>query len=687
MEEYMISEYISNEYLSDDFLYDNIGFFIKMTDIYDNNYDSFLYIYNYFLNEVMYLNSFLETDLYDTINYMTSIDIVKMNPKLQFLEYTFNSYENIYDYISYMKTVFTNEGVIKLMEKYPDSLYAFVSTDAHILQKNELDYEYSNDYIDNFCKTLKFILQPINIKNIIDHPFLKEYSISSLLLLLILYKFLVQLYIAKEYAIFIVDFILKNKDNKIIPQSHFILPKYNGILSSIETEHINIKELLNYSIYQSNEAVNDKIDNTMVEKHKKESKKMEKEETLFNNIISKIKLKTNDIIQKGKDIKKRLTGHYDFYKKYLGRIDGLFKFYADAAQIKENKLKGDPVKILNNEAVTYIRDIIINSRKLYQELVTLAKSIASDDNVENILKQFAKFLDININELKESEKLDLKKMIYSRAIYKMGEVLLQNGNHEVYGYTLDSIKENNKLPPPNHVIVSLFVVNPHEEPQAQSVSSIFDGPESFKIMDKNQQIDITKMVSMSNDELAKIGNTDDLKKLIEMQKISKLKVTQFIRSAFNQGDKDEKNKVNRYKRMIENGWDGLIQAMKEFQNFKNYLIDVCSSYLNMVERIDKLCRMAIAEMLLIEKSSKDVRYNDNLKAGTYREIEKNMQDKRDTKKDAVSFTDKINKSDKENRIDIKQGNGSLDSNDNEIKRKLKEGANELKDYMKRNRFV
>lgn len=684
----MISEYMSNEYLSNDFLYDNVGFFIKMIDIYDNNdCDSFSYIYNYFLNEVIYLSSFLESDAYNVVDYMTTINNIKANSSLQFLEYTFNLFNNIYNYIHHIKTIFTTEGIIKLMKRYPDSLYTFVSTNAHILQENNLNNEYSNDYIDDFCKTLKFILQPITVKDIIDHPFLKEYSISSLLLLLILYKFLVQLYIAKEYAIFIVNFILENKDKKIIPQSHFTILKYSNILSLIGTENINIKELLNYSIYQSNEAVNDKIDNTMVKRHKKESEKMEKEETIFNNLISKIKLKTNDIIQKGKDIKKRLTGHYDFYKKYLGRIDGLFKFYADTAQIKENKLKGDPVKVLNNEAITYIRDIIVNSRTLYQELLLLSKSIASNDNIENILKQFAKFLDVNINELKESEKLDLKKMIYSRAIYKMGEVLLQNGNHEVYGYTLDSIKEDNKLPPPNHVIVSLFVVNPHEEPQLQSVSSIFDGPESFKIMNKNQQIDITKMVSMSSDELAKIGNSNDLKKVIEMQKINKLKITQFVRSHFNQSDKDERNKVNRYKRMIEHGWDGLIQAMKEFQNFKNYLIDVCSSYLNMVERIDNLCRMAIAEMLLIEKNNKDVRYEDNLKAGTYKEIEKNMQDKRDTKKDAISFTDKINMSDKENKIDRKQGNGNFDSNDNEIKRKLKEGANELKDYMKKNKFV
>lgn len=366
---------------------------------------------------------------------------------------------------------------------------------------------------------------------------------------------------------------------------------------------------------------------------KKELKDLEdEEEKSIDNKMANAKLKQRKFFKKVKDVWKKVTGQAGFYKKYIGRIDGLMEHYGSIAELKENEMFGDPVVLLTGRAQHYIKYVVKSFQKLHDDVMNTANKVASSITLEGQIRAAKSFIG---KDFKEDDK-NYGKMFYSAFMRKVGSILLEKGELKVYGYTIDSIAENYKLPPPNHLIVSLFVRNPHEEPKIRSVNDIFEGPGSFKIMSDVNKIPIYEISDISSKTVADTGSKN------EIHKINELHIKSFTnaKSMLSGLSGEDKAAARRKLNATESLWKSIKASLKEFIAFKFYIISCGDVYSNMVDRVDTLCRQAISEMLIIEKGEKDERHGTGFGGSSYGEINKNLQNKNDTKQQSYTLAEK-----------------------------------------------
>ena len=309
----------------------------------------------------------------------------------------------------------------------------------------------------------------------------------------------------------------------------------------------------------------------------------------------------------------RQRKNLSFYKKYLDRVQsGLYERFASQAIVTENDMVDDPVQILKGSAQNYIRSLVKNINSLYETVTKMAKDLESKPSVDSaipVIQSYCKdILDQKISGKRIDEnKLTWKEKLINATRYKIAKILLSNRDTGVYGYTPRNIVLK-KYPTPNHLIVTLFVKDPEMKPHEQNVSDIFKSPESFEILADSDKQDVFNIANMTEAILNKTVNNKVLNEIKENKNIC---LTKFKNA--NIEDKKDQGKI------LDSIWDGLNASCKELLSRKAYLIDCINIYFDMILRIDELGIKCIKEMLNVEESVNDDRYNKSSKLNHFKD--------------------------------------------------------------------
>ena len=265
----------------------------------------------------------------------------------------------------------------------------------------------------------------------------------------------------------------------------------------------------------------------------------------------------------------------------------------------------DPVSILTGSAQNYIRSIVSDINKLYQTVTQLSKSLESKVTAEqaiSVVSGFCKeYISENINGSNvNQDKLSWKDRILNSTKYKIAKILMSHRETGIYGYTSKNMVLKG-FPKPNHLIVTLFVVNPEEKPHEQSVTDIFKSADSFDILANSNKQDVFNVSNMITAIMEKTVNDkvlNDIKQQKQMA-IAKFKETPI------DNKKDEA-------KIIDSIWEGINASCKELLDKKVYLIDCINMYFDMILRIDNLAVNSIKQMLDVENANRDKKYDSSL---------------------------------------------------------------------------
>ena len=329
-----------------------------------------------------------------------------------------------------------------------------------------------------------------------------------------------------------------------------------------------------------------------------------KEQTIFDK-LKEIPSKASTLSKKFQ-LWARQGKNLVFYRKYLDRVkSGLYERYASQALITENDMVDDPVSILTGSAQNYIRSIVSDINKLYQTVTQLSKSLESKVTAEqaiSVVSGFCKeYISENINGSNvNQDKLSWKDRILNSTKYKIAKILMSHRETGIYGYTSKNMVLKG-FPKPNHLIVTLFVVNPEEKPHEQSVTDIFKSANSFDILansNKQNVFNVSNMVTAVMEKTVNDKVLNDIKQQKQMA-IAKFKETPI------DNKKDEA-------KIIDSIWEGINASCKELLDKKVYLIDCINMYFDMILRIDNLAVNSIKQMLDVENANRDKKYDSSL---------------------------------------------------------------------------
>ena len=353
-------------------------------------------------------------------------------------------------------------------------------------------------------------------------------------------------------------------------------------------------------------------------KHRVEAKKAEQKD-LFDK-LKELPHKANHVIQRARMFKRKL-GNMGYYKKYLDRVEsGLYERFG-SAEVLENQMKGDPVQILKNEAQQYIQEIVHKLNELYQEVLKMSKELEDKTTAEaciNVIKKYCSEYASDTNKYGnkiDQNKLSWKTKLLEATKFKIAKILMRNGERKVYGYTMRNMVQKG-YPKPNHLIVTLFVENPEEKPQRQTVKDIFTDVKSFEIIGNADKSDVFNVSGMTEAVLSKTVNNNIMNEI----KLTREAALKAFANANIPNKKDEG-------KIIDEIWDGIRDSCKELLTRKEYMIDCINVYFDMILRIDKLARKSIEAMLELENASMDKKYKNSLNVSHTRD--KNEYDEND----------------------------------------------------------
>ena len=329
-----------------------------------------------------------------------------------------------------------------------------------------------------------------------------------------------------------------------------------------------------------------------------------KEQTIFDK-LKEIPSKASTLSKKFQ-LWARQGKNLVFYRKYLDRVkSGLYERYASQALITENDMVDDPVSILTGSAQNYIRSIVSDINKLYQTVTQLSKSLESKVTAEqaiSVVSGFCKeYISENINGSNvNQDKLSWKDRILNSTKYKIAKILMSHRETGIYGYTSKNMVLKG-FPKPNHLIVTLFVVNPEEKPHEQSVTDIFKSADSFDILANSNKQDV---FNVSNMVTAVMEKTVNDKVLNDIKQQKQMAIAKFKETPID-NKKDEA-------KIIDSIWEGINASCKELLDKKVYLIDCINMYFDMILRIDNLAVNSIKQMLDVENANRDKKYDSSL---------------------------------------------------------------------------
>lgn len=319
--------------------------------------------------------------------------------------------------------------------------------------------------------------------------------------------------------------------------------------------------------------------------------------------LSKVPVQTKTAINKLRlFVHNRTSVHV--YKQSLGKIDGLYDFYADKAFIDETRFKGDPVLILKNTICPNIIRIGKEMAKLADETEGMMKKCGTMSTKEAVIelgeKWARKLPDLTLAGEK-MEELNLKQKIKFSTRTRMVDILMKEPEGlKIYGFTRESMIVK-ALPPVNHYLVSMMLVNPQEKPQNMAVSEIFEGPDSFRIMANAEKGDIFQIGELMNAVLNNKLNAETFQRIED-----KMKQTQSKFKGMTNSDDSEHNKEveKLYKQVL----DGFKDSIEILAKQKIYISDMINVYGNLIMRTDLLVQRCLKQLMLVESENADPRY-------------------------------------------------------------------------------
>lgn len=327
--------------------------------------------------------------------------------------------------------------------------------------------------------------------------------------------------------------------------------------------------------------------------------------TFMNKTTNKINQLANRVrffLKKG-GLRKRL-----FYRKHMGKIEGLFKFYAQRVQVPENKLKGDPVKIIQNDCKEYLEGVIKQFININQSYFKLSDSLVDTNSLDEAIKKINLFITYD-EKLNQDNYNKVKAILKTDMVFKFATILMKNNT--IYGHTIESVTKKRKLPPPNHAIVSLFTENPQQKPELTSISDIFESADSFKTMYYKEK-DVYNSILTINLSLMQKVNGKTMKRVNQKEDddIKNLMISNFRKT----GNSDEDLKK------LKNAVRGVYSAWQAYIVKQNYIYRMNTVYYKMIRRIDKMCQTSVKLLSNAEKndSQKDKRYNTGTKTKGYK---------------------------------------------------------------------
>lgn len=297
------------------------------------------------------------------------------------------------------------------------------------------------------------------------------------------------------------------------------------------------------------------------------------------------------------------------YSRTLGKMDGLFEQYGGDAQIKENNFKDDPVIILKDQLTPDIIRIGKEVAVLCDEVENLMKkasNMSSPDGVIGLANEWVKGSKIPDLSLagEKTENLTLKKKIIFGTRSRLVNILCKN-NNKIYGFSYQSMVVK-KLPPPNIFVISYFLLNFQEVPQAQRVSDIFKSADSFRIMANAEKKDIFQISELMNAVLKNKLTAETFERIEMKRKETNAK----MRKTFKDNGESEldKEKEKQYK----DSMNGFEESLKVMFKQKLYIAEMINVFANMIMRIDNLCVNSLKSMLAVEATRVDPRFRNQI---------------------------------------------------------------------------
>ena len=196
--------------------------------------------------------------------------------------------------------------------------------------------------------------------------------------------------------------------------------------------------------------------------------------------------------------------------------------------------------------------------------------------------------------------------------------------NNVYGYSVNGIVENGKFPTCNHIVVSLFIDNPHEKPGSISVSSIFSSPESLLIFAKPEKLYVVETTYRRS--MSKILNNFNHKTtsvvVKNMNKNYKMFTSNLVKQANigagmtpneENGNGEDIKQAKKVAKAIEKGLTGALDIVIEQ---KRRCIQCIGVMYDMMNRIQKLAKRCVAAMHEIEVSKSDTNFKSGINSGS-----------------------------------------------------------------------
>ena len=306
--------------------------------------------------------------------------------------------------------------------------------------------------------------------------------------------------------------------------------------------------------------------------------------------------------------------HLRFFQRYRGKFEGLWEQYSEGVEIEENEFLGDPVKIISETLPDYIIAFGKTMCELADEVQKLADNIekAPFDKKLQMAKEYSKEAPSRDEKGHEVPEEKMGKRIYLATRKKLAQIIFNQeaagGKIRIYGFTEESVTVG-KLPPPNHLIVSMIVKDPFKEPVDRPITDIFDGWESFNILADSNKQKLFSTQELANAVLKNSINVDTFKKMETNRKnlFAGLKAPEFKTM--------DKKEAKRRKKMTKQIANGLSQSVKTMAKMKIYLMECINAYFSVILRVDELAFRAMNLMLDKERQGNDVRYENNLGAG------------------------------------------------------------------------
>lgn len=331
-----------------------------------------------------------------------------------------------------------------------------------------------------------------------------------------------------------------------------------------------------------------------------------------NNIAaipSKVRLITKKIQLFMKDRK-----HLYFFQKFRGKFEGLWEQYSEGIEIEENEFIGDPVKIISENLPNYIIAFGKTMCELSDEVQKLADDVekAPFDKKMQMVKEYSKEAPSRDEKGHEIPEEKMGKRIYLATRKKLSQIIFNQeaagGKIRIYGFTEESVTVG-KLPPPNHLIVSLIVKDPFKEPVARPLRDIFDSWESFNILADSNKQKLFSTQELANAVLKNSINVDTFKKMETNRKnlFAGLKAPEFKTM--------DKKEAKRRKKMTKQIANGLSQSVKTMGKMKIYLMECINAYFSVILRVDELAFTAVKMMANAESEGNDIRYDAEMGAG------------------------------------------------------------------------